>query len=87
MRVQIHTLEDGKDTVAGTLTSEGGPILCEPDSPMLREILETPIREHQTGEEITSDTPEVFLRNLKYAYRSAYLRAGEADILPNSKGE
>ncbi len=81
MKVTIHGLEDGKDIVRGALVLEGGEIVARPPGMMrLQTILDEPVRDQKTGKPIWAETnPEAFLRNLKFTYRSAYLRAGDVE--------
>ncbi len=81
MHVKVYVLRDGKDEVAGTLALERGDVLPRPeDSVLLRGMLEEPVRDLETGEAVYPDEePERFLKNLRYTYRSAYLRAGPVE--------
>src|SRR3984957_3167219 len=80
LEVTFYRCPEWQDEVAGKIRYSDGAFALEPeDSLMLRNILAHPISDKQSRQLIGSqDSPEAFLRNLRYTYRSAYLRASEA---------
>ena len=80
LTVTFYTLGGpGKNAYAGKLTWDGTALAADPaDSPLLAGILADPIPEPVTGRALDPGAdPEAWLRNLRFTYRSAYLRAGE----------
>jgi hypothetical protein len=86
-RVDIYLMEDGNDKIVGRITWDGQSIKCEPNSTLLKCIAEQAIPELKTGKMLYPDKePEKFLDNLKFQYRSAYLRASEAKVIDGGDG-
>lgn len=82
MKVQIHRLNEvGQDVVVGALILDEEGLRAEPVGLMvLRTILREPVRDQETGLDVwAQDAPERFLKNLRFTYKSAYLRAGEVE--------
>lgn len=78
--VAIHVLKNGEDVMAGHLRYDGQAIHADPPgNPLLLNILAGPVRDLRTGKPVGVADPVRFLRNLRFTYRSAYLRAGEPE--------
>lgn len=60
---------------AGTITWDGGRYIINPQEGWLDSILDESLTDPDTGETVTADDPERFLRCLQFKYRSAYFRA------------
>ncbi len=74
MKIQFYTLEDGKDTPAGSLEWNGSILVADPpDSPALKLLATSPIR--VPGGQLTQADGDEFLAALPRMYRSAYFRA------------
>ncbi len=88
LKVEIYELKRGKDQIAGDFQWDGNTVTCiPPDSELLRNILQSPVREKDTGETLSSESnPQEWLENLQFQYRSAYLRAGKPKSNQSNNG-
>jgi hypothetical protein len=81
LKVNINGLDDkGQDQHIGTIAwDDVWFVLNPPNSPILREILVTPIVVPVMGKvrELTAKDKITFLASLRRQYNSAYLRASE----------
>ena len=83
--VIIYEWQDGEDRVVGTIRMVDGQLQAVPaENHLLQSILSTPIRGNKYNPVPVSATedPVKFLNNLRYQYKSPYLRASEPRELP-----
>lgn len=77
--VTIHEYENGKDRIVGSIyLGADDQLHCYPaDDTLLHSILTTPARGNKYNPKpiLPGDDPQQFLDNLRYMYRSPYLRA------------
>lgn len=79
MHVEIRTIKDGKDNLAGVLRLVDGEVVAEPaDSRRLQSMLESPVYDFPARKAyFAEDSPKEFLEALHKQYTSAYLRASK----------
>ena len=77
--VQIFSLDErGKNVEAGALFYDGRVITATPRSTLMQSVLDEPVRDRATGGTVTAQSdPIAWLTNLRFHYKSAYLRATE----------
>ena len=86
MHVEIHAIDGDEDRMAGVLRLQGGTVVPEPDSLLMRNILAEPVLDWTEMRNYwPREQPEQFLRTLYLQYRSPYLRASKA--IEDDRGE
>lgn len=79
MKVTIRRLRDGNQEVVGSITLQDGRLVAEPEKSIAARLLNIPIAAPDGSPLRAEKSPEEFLRNLCYTYKSAYLCASEPE--------
>jgi hypothetical protein len=81
LTVEVHrTLDGGKDELVGTISLDGGKLVCKPDTPGLRAHL-WPLAVYVDGKPRKIDPvkePRAWLENAHLEFRSPYLWMSKA---------
>lgn len=74
--VTFYELQRGEDTLAGTVSFDGSGFRVDPDTPLMRSVMDSMVQNPQSRALVTAQqNPTEWLYCLQFQFKSPYFRA------------